>query len=337
VEAGIHVVEQLQPVCIQLVVKHDRVVQRIRIEPGVFACPPRLQGELGARAIEQRFAFDWRDAVGVRGTQVVDETPDERRIRERIRPARGGAIGARRLIHRDEERLGTAIADEGGERFVECGLPRHVDRVVQQFVENRLGEALVVVAQQRRQQRIVEPPERTERDRRTCVGIVSATFELGGERVGVGAIEIRAIRHLADDRKPPGVGLEAISARRGHDVHDLALLHGRERRVAPADRQPERVTGEGAHRQRELELRPGRRVELPLEQRGNRLPSPEQPHLFVCGADHIPGGAPREHARERDDRDERSAVGRRATHDTAAGRKGTTGAALRRYCSWYRR
>jgi hypothetical protein len=82
-----------------------------------------------------------------------------------IRPASICLIRRRVLAARAEERGGAARADEVRERFVEDGLPTREECRVRDLVDDRVREVEGVLSQRRRQQRIIEEPERAERRR----------------------------------------------------------------------------------------------------------------------------------------------------------------------------
>ena len=92
---------------------------------------------------------------------------------------------------------------------------------MEQFVDNHAGQFDAIELEQVRQQRIIEEAEAGKGDGRPDMSIEAVRFEVGGLGLGAGAIEVAAIRHRADNRKPPGVGSER-GPRRGHHDYTIA-------------------------------------------------------------------------------------------------------------------
>jgi len=97
--------------------------------------------------MEQGLAVAERRAIPVRRTQTRGEADEEIGEDQRIAPVR------RRLVQRCpvpspcKEQHGAAVADEVGEGLVEVGMAADVTGIVQQLVDDDVGQRGTVVAQ----------------------------------------------------------------------------------------------------------------------------------------------------------------------------------------------
>ena len=173
-----HILEQLQAIRVHQVLEDHRVVERTRRELLVRAGLQRQRVELVLGRSEELFPVIECHAVAVGRAQARREAHEEIGEHQRVPPVR------RRLLHRfcivaaSEEQHGATVADEVGERLIEVGVPADVARVVQQLVDDHVGQRGAVVAQQIGQQRVGEPAERAERDGRADIRVVAVTFEV---------------------------------------------------------------------------------------------------------------------------------------------------------------
>ena len=88
-----------------------------------------------------------------------------------VGPSRVGLVRRHRIAARPKEPRRPPRPDEARERFVEHRLPRRVERVVRQLVDDGVRQVDRVGAQRRGEQRIVEPAERAERRRRSQIDV----------------------------------------------------------------------------------------------------------------------------------------------------------------------
>jgi hypothetical protein len=334
--ACVGVLERSQAVRVQLVVQNHGVVERLPHEVGILIRAPSLLRSLGLNLGEQLGARRRIDAARVGRLQARDRAVEQGGERQRVGPSRRGHVGARSVVAVEEEELGAPEADEIGERFVERCLTGYIDRTVQELMDDRLRQPLLIVAQERAEQRIVEPSQGAERDRGTHVRVIALRVELGGEPIRVGGIEIGPVRHAADDREPPRVGLQPVARSGADDVHDLARVDGRDRAVAAADIQPEIVCGEAPHRQGQLQFGARVGVDVAYQHAIDRLAAPQQAGLFIGSPQHVAGGATRRGEGE-EGSEYRCRVRQpaRAPHDEAAAGRSTGDAAVPgAYWSW---
>ena len=111
------------------------------------------------------------------------------------------------------------------ERLVEGRLPRRVEGVVGELVNDRVREVERIGAQRRGEQRIVEQAKRAERTdadagrRRTPASL--RVFCRAARRIEV---EVALVRDAADDRKPPGIGLESVAVRGRQHQHERVVI-----------------------------------------------------------------------------------------------------------------
>ena len=176
------ILEQRQPVGVQLIVQNDGVVQGLLSKPRVLVGEPRLLGCVALDRGEQLGARRQIDAAAVGRFEPRDRVAEKHREALRVGPAIGRHFRPLRLVTRPEELFAAAVADEGRERLIERGLSGNVERRVQQFVDDRFDQPFAIVAQQGAEQWVVEPPERTERHGGPDVGVVALRLELSGER-----------------------------------------------------------------------------------------------------------------------------------------------------------
>src|SRR5690606_18979662 len=165
---------------------------------------PFLRPELGPR----------EDALEVRD-QLLEEAPED----QVVRPVglRLPAPLARLALELAEEGNRAAVADEGCEALVEGDLARDEERVVRQLVDDRGDEGDVVVAQQRREERVVEPAEGAEGARRPEVRVVPLALKLRRGAPGGLHVEEPLVGDAAHDGEPPGDRLEPVAVGRRDD------------------------------------------------------------------------------------------------------------------------
>ncbi len=214
----------------------DGIVQRPLTDAAELVRLPRVLAKLRLRRREQGLPRGGVNRTGIRRVEPLNDATEQIREPARIRPERRGALGLSHVAARREEGDRAAAADETGKRLVEPGLPRHVERVVEQLVQNDVRELGWFEPEQVGQQGVGEPSQGAEGDARTHVGIVAITLEVAGEGLGVSAIEVAAVRHAPNDREPPRIRFEAIATRRGDHMHDLIAIDARQRGVAATNR-----------------------------------------------------------------------------------------------------
>ena len=125
---------------------------------------------------------------------------------------------------------------------------------MEQLVDQHAGQLDAVELEQIGQERVVEKSEARERDRWPHHRVETLRFERRGFRIRIALVEIAAIRHAANYRKPPGVGLQRVARRRHQDVDDRALIDGRNSFIRTADVLAQFFGSELAHREDSLEL-----------------------------------------------------------------------------------
>src|ERR1043165_706835 len=93
-------------------------------------------------------------------------------------------------------------ADEVREALVEWARAANVQRVMEEFVEDDVGKRHLVIVEQMREQRVVEPAQRAERGRGADIGVIAVLLELLrlGQRLFLG--EIALVRHIPDHKEP---------------------------------------------------------------------------------------------------------------------------------------
>lgn len=227
-------VEQAQALRVHRLVQNDRVIEPSRCEVAVQRRLEAQTNELRLAGGEQIEALRRRDSPRVGGLQLVHEASQEVGEGHGVTPLRRQAFARLRVAARREVLRGAARADKGRERLIELGAPRQVRRVVQELMDDRLGQILGLVAQQRRQQRIGKPAEGAERQRRADVGVEALVLQ--GARFGQSILlrKEALVGNPADDGEPPGVGAQFEARRRGDDVDHLVVIDLGERRVAVA-------------------------------------------------------------------------------------------------------
>src|ERR1041385_702552 len=89
-------------------------------------------------------------------------------------------------------------ADEIREALVEGAGASYIQRVVEQLVENDVGQRHLVVAEQMGEQRVVEPSERAECGRGADVRVVAVLLKLLrlGQRLFLRKVPL--VRHIPD-------------------------------------------------------------------------------------------------------------------------------------------
>jgi len=307
-----HILKQLQAVRVHQVLEDHRVVQRQRRELLVHAGAQRQRSELALRCAEELFAVIERRTVAVGRTQARGEAHEEIRKYQRIPPIRGRLAQRFCIIPAREEQHRATMTDEVGERFIEVGMPADVPGVVQQLVDDHVGQRGAVVAQQIGQQRVGEPSKRAERDGRAHVRVVAVTFETRRFRSRLALGKVPLVWNAPNDREPPRIGLQLQLIRRRDDVHDLVRVDVRNAAVAVADAQVERLVGKHTHREDELQFLASCGVKVPASQHLlDRLPPPQDLRLLIAGTQDVAGRAAGEEGAE----------GQKAKRNERAGRE----------------
>src|SRR5574341_1779983 len=125
---------------------------------------------LGAREhlFSQSQLFVMRNFTAVKFGQRLDQAGDKYTELSLVIPRlnRALVLGAVRTETVAEEIDGSAVADEVRHAFVKGAGTIDIQSVVKQLVENDLAQHFLVVPQQMRQQRVVEPAKCAERGRR---------------------------------------------------------------------------------------------------------------------------------------------------------------------------
>ncbi len=155
--------EEVKPVGVQPVLHDDGVVERFPGEVLVSVRAPILRLELGRHGLEEGAARRYLNASRVGSLQPLDHRSEEARKGQGIGPASLRLGRAASVAATSKELARAAVTDEGGERLVEGRLPWEIRRVVQQLVDDYLGKPHLVVTQQVREQRVIEPTQGTER------------------------------------------------------------------------------------------------------------------------------------------------------------------------------
>ena len=142
-----HIFEQLQAIRVHQILQNHCVVQRQRRELLVHAGVQRQRIELDLRRAEELCSVIECRAVPVGRTQARGETHEEVGKHQRVPPIRGRLLLRFCIVTAGEEQHRPTMADEVRERFIEISVPADVARVVQQLVDDHVGQRGTVVAQ----------------------------------------------------------------------------------------------------------------------------------------------------------------------------------------------
>ncbi len=171
-------------------------------------------------------------------------------------PCFPGPLG---LLPLGEKPYGKPHAYGVGQGLVEGDPARREVSLMDEFVKYDGDERDVVVLEQVRGERVVEPAEsrvgRGTHDARVQIFVA----EPGSEALGVLAFEVTSIWNAAHDRVPPGVRFEPIHVGGGHDVERLCLSGIGYLPITPTDGEPG-AFGESASGGREFEAVPAQRI-----------------------------------------------------------------------------
>jgi hypothetical protein len=270
-------------------VEDDGVVERPRREVLVGASLQRQRAELQLGRVKQTLALVEAGTRGVRLPQLHREAHEEIGEHQGVRPIRGRILQRRRIVALREEEHGTTMADEIGERLVEVGVPADVTGVVQQLMDDHVGQRGAVEAQEVGEQRVGEPSQRAEGHGGADVGVVAVAFEAVRFVMRSALGEVALVGNAADNREPPRIWLQRQSLRGRHHVDDLASIDACDAGIAVTDSQMQRFLRKRAHRQHELELLAGAGVEVAaLQHLLDGLAAPQNLRLLVAGAQDVP-------------------------------------------------
>ena len=258
----------------------------------VRASVQRQRAELRLCRAEQALAVGERGAISVGRTQLVGKADQEVGEHQRVTPIRRRLFERPLLFAARKKQHSATVADKVGERLVEVSVAADVAGIVQKFVDDNVRQRGTVVAQSIGEQRVGKPPERAERHRRADVSIVAVAFEACRFILRVAFGKVALVRDPTDDREPPRIPLQLQLIRRRHHVHHLVGIDPRQRAVAAADTQVQRVAREDAHGEDQLELVARGGVEIAtLQQCLDWLPAPEDLGFLVAGTQDVSGRA----------------------------------------------
>ena len=141
-----------------------------------------------------------------------------------------------------------SLLDGNGERFVERRIVLHVNDLVRELVKDEARELGVAVADESRQDRIVEPAERRIRRHAGHVNVVPFGHQAGRLGAGIGFGEIAPILNTSGNRKAPLPRRQRQRRCCKHIPDDIGTPDVGITRVAAIFGQREIVRREGPHR-----------------------------------------------------------------------------------------